>query len=800
MSQHNNIYNILDKLHKLDPTVKTPVETNTKPIYESVEANGSIFSGIKKVEQKLSEDFNSFKEQDMTEGEGNVAIGQQMANDGITYSPEKENELIDLIAQYMKKSGMSSKSIRYYLSYDEDYISDQLSYLPRKDQQGMAEGDEAQPAVKVVDEYNEVVAAFDDMPKSWRYKNDYEVASNVAKIASEDPEMDPTTIVKIIFNNGRTINFEELIPHLIKDGWMAPMRGQGIAEGDVMRHTGDKTVKVLKKAGKPIGEIGIDGDASPGGGQYYVKLYDGSLDESGFDTAKEAWEELTYAVKQSVAEAINETEYPGQLDTSKLILKSIRHTGGGSHPGSPGYFDGPVYDNSGQYIGDLGFFPGGKLSSGNHSWPSKAVLSVKNPRDPHLQDYWEKMGKNKIGYGNFPLDYKITDLNDPLMKQAISQVEKLKQGVAEDTNPRKAGYGTYGTEYQGDNDDEEENQRQADAGKRGRGRPRTRPIKVSKGTGKRGRPVGTGKNQQTTGKKYEPAALHTALGGGTAPKKHANSRTVKPLGKNEGFERLFQKKLNESCLMDDSGNTFNHILNTYKRDVSDFKKTCNVQDLSDHLYNALYDYYEDDMPYAVKSASSRRDAPDPYEWITERFCQDLGLDKTATTEEGIAVAGPMPLADADNELNELAKLAGLKVADEGNAFTGKLAKTRNGDMFDLDGIKYTDTSTLDEGHCDSCNCNPCECSNDMYPTLEAKGDYGDTTINEVPDYINAPDEEVMSTDAIVHQGNDLNREKKQFASKPKLGDNPMAETTEIDPIATLGRALMQEYETLKLSK
>ena len=84
---------------------------------------------------------------------------------------------------------------------------------------------------------------------------------------------------------------------------------QGMAEGDVMRHTGDKTVKVLKKAGKPIGEIGIDGDASPGGGQYYVKLYDGSLDESGFDTPKEAWEELTYAVKQGVAEAID-ARYP----------------------------------------------------------------------------------------------------------------------------------------------------------------------------------------------------------------------------------------------------------------------------------------------------------------------------------------------------------------------------------------------------------------------------------------------------------------------------------------------------------
>ena len=69
-------------------------------------------------------------------------VGQQMAQDGITYSPEKEDELINMMADYMKKSGMSSKAIRYYLSYDEDYISDQLGYLPRKGQpeQGLSEG------------------------------------------------------------------------------------------------------------------------------------------------------------------------------------------------------------------------------------------------------------------------------------------------------------------------------------------------------------------------------------------------------------------------------------------------------------------------------------------------------------------------------------------------------------------------------------------------------------------------------------------------------------------------------------
>jgi hypothetical protein len=73
---------------------------------------------------------------------------------------------------------------------------------------------------------------------------------------------------------------------------------EGVAEGrpDVMRHTGDKTVRVVRRGGKPIGEIGIDAEASPGQGQYYVKLYDGSVDLSGYDTAQEALEELRSAL------------------------------------------------------------------------------------------------------------------------------------------------------------------------------------------------------------------------------------------------------------------------------------------------------------------------------------------------------------------------------------------------------------------------------------------------------------------------------------------------------------------------
>ena len=42
------------------------------------------------------------------------------------------------------------------------------------------------------------------------------------------------------------------------------------------------------------GEVGIDTEASPGNGVYYVKLYDGSYDAVGFDTLEEAWAELEF--------------------------------------------------------------------------------------------------------------------------------------------------------------------------------------------------------------------------------------------------------------------------------------------------------------------------------------------------------------------------------------------------------------------------------------------------------------------------------------------------------------------------
>jgi hypothetical protein len=50
----------------------------------------------------------------------------------------------------------------------------------------------------------------------------------------------------------------------------------------------DKAIFVIEG----FGEYGLDVDHSPGVGGYYVKLYDGSFDCSGYESEKEAREDL----------------------------------------------------------------------------------------------------------------------------------------------------------------------------------------------------------------------------------------------------------------------------------------------------------------------------------------------------------------------------------------------------------------------------------------------------------------------------------------------------------------------------
>jgi hypothetical protein len=112
-----------------------------------------------------------------------LSIGQQMAQDGITYSPDKEDELIGLMAQYMKKAGMSSKQIRYYLSYDEDFIPDQLSDLPK---QGAAEGFPKDPNAPKLVRDRKTGKQYDPNKEFAKKMNSPEVMAQMKRMAQKE--------------------------------------------------------------------------------------------------------------------------------------------------------------------------------------------------------------------------------------------------------------------------------------------------------------------------------------------------------------------------------------------------------------------------------------------------------------------------------------------------------------------------------------------------------------------------------------------------------------------------------------
>jgi hypothetical protein len=77
------------------------------------------------------------------------------------------------------------------------------------------------------------------------------------------------------------------------------------------------------------------------------------------------------------------------------------------------------------------------------------------------------------------------------------------------------------------------------------------------------------------------------------------------------------------AILDESGETLQHILGRFKHEVKNFEAN---GDLSDELYHALYDYYSDngEMPYGTMKA---RDG-DPYEWISDRLADELGVNES----------------------------------------------------------------------------------------------------------------------------------------------------------------------------
>jgi hypothetical protein len=156
--------------------------------------------------------------------------------------------------------------------------------------------------------------------------------------------------------------------------------------------------------------------------------------------------------------------------------------------------------------------------------------------------------------------------------------------------------------------------------------------------------------------------------------------------------------MNENVLLDSTGSTLQHILNTFKRDVKDFEEN---DELSDELYNALYDYYQDDMPYGTKKARTG----DPHEWVADRFAADLGIpgagfNSPRDPEEDYSLERESVMhgdyAEEKGRIQELAGLAPLAARMVGSVVADKIGQAiSNDDEVDEGTMKEIDIMRQD---------------------------------------------------------------------------------------------------------
>jgi hypothetical protein len=234
------------------------------------------------------------------------------------------------------------------------------------------------------------------------------------------------------------------------------------------------------------------------------------------------------------------------------------------------------------------------------------------------------------------------------------------------------------------------------------------------------------------------------------------------------------QKIDESfkLMLDEEGHTLEHIVNRFKHEVKAF---LSGDYMAENLYDALYDYYLDrgEMPYGVAKAREG----DPYTWVSARFEADID----GTTD----VKVPLGEVGHDDTLNELARLAGLsesRVDECGDMGMDQRDTINVSTNMSSDGTKSVNISAQgDKAEELLSMLKLAGMGSSDRPAMMVIGNDEEMMDEErETEYANTPEEEYQSVASITRQGNDLNREKRQYADKPKLGDNPMAEEVSLE--------------------
>jgi hypothetical protein len=423
------------------------------------------------------------------------------------------------------------------------------------------------------------------------------------------------------------------------------------------------------------------------------------------------------------------------------------------------------------------------------------------------------------------------------------EVTKTKHGIKH----TKTDFPGYPSDDLEDDDD-----RDAPKSKGGKGRPRKATTKnPRKDPNAEKKSVGRPKKEKGSGERHQSglSKMHDPFG---RVKAGAEKKGSGIKGEKHNMSESIMESVNFKRMMEEQHMTLEEMLECMNADMMQFKESgvC-----SDRLRDMMEVYSHAKRQMEETQGGIGHDLVTPQQRVAQATPQKPGIVGTVKDVvqgaknwiQGKPEQGPTyeEVDPLEEELSKLAELAGITMAGEGNAFTGKLKNTAKGDKFELDGKEYTDTSTLDEEpemegnafgkavrDAKANGIQPGEkvtVGGKEYPVKEAQelvamlrvagldtkqleealakneATYGDTEADgedeEVEEELaNAPDEEYMSMKAsTLNPGEADNGEKQMNPDRPtfKNGDNALSKPPVRESVVELESKLAAEYESIK---
>lgn len=336
----------------------------------------------------------------------------------------------------------------------------------------------------------------------------------------------------------------------------------------------------------------------------------------------------------------------------------------------------------------------------------------------------------------------------------------------------------------------------AEPADRKRGRPRKHAAKAPTGLG-RGRPV------KAAAPSYSKQADPFGRVSGTVPKGtkgtvHSMSEAMNTLGNK--LARITEG-VNFQKMAEETHQTIDELMNELQNDIKEYKTTGHCSDkLKDfmqvHAHSKKQVADEAAALVAPKPMAPAGGIHGSYMDPMSAKDQQAKINPQRTYEEEV---DPM-----EEELRKLAELAGLGEVSRGEYIkqqdtkaerSGKHEFNAFGQLFNTNDVdeELEQEGTLFTKGLEDDNVK----IGDKIPGTDAIKTKDIDTVDEADVTVDKPNDDELANEPnpkygtiknITTQGDDINREKRQFADKPKLGDNPMA---------TLEAKLAKEYESIK---